>query len=336
MARAVRTVKPVRTAKPVWKRPHLFDRCHLHYNRQTMKVSIVIPTLNEEQLLPRLLETIQQQDFTDYEMIVADAGSRDTTRDIAKSAGATVVEGGLPGPGRNSGARAASGEYLFFLDADVQLPEGFLRNAVAELDERYFDLATCEIRPLSNLVIDSLVHRFINLSIRASLRVDPKAMGFCIFVTRRLFFRAGEFDETVRLGEDAEFVKRAAKIRPLHWLSSVYIEVSVRRFEKEGRLAHVKKGIRLNLHRAFKGEVRDDAIEYEFARYDEAPDEYRRKLVDRIENALLKLEKPAAIREESAHAKTREELKTIAEDLLRLFKHHHGESEPGKSGDKEK
>ncbi|MBN1685342.1 MAG: glycosyltransferase [Spirochaetales bacterium] len=297
-----------------------------------MKVSIVIPTLNEERLLPLLLDTIRQQDFQDYEIIVADAGSADSTRAIAREAGAVVVDGGLPGPGRNAGARAASGEYIFFLDADVQLPAGFLRNAVAELDERYLDLATCEIRPLSNFIIDRLVHRFINLSIRASLRVDPKAMGFCIFITRRLFSRAGGFDETVRLGEDAEFVKRAAKISPLHWLSSVHIDVSVRRFEKEGRLAHIKKGIRLNLHRAFIGEVRDDTIEYEFADYDDPPDEYRRKLVSRIENALLKLEKPAAIHEESVHAQTREELSKVAEDLKHLFKRHHGESETGKDG----
>jgi len=285
-----------------------------------MKVSIVIPTLNEERLLPRLLDSLREQDFSDYEVIVADAGSVDGTRGIARSFGAKLVDGGLPGPGRNAGAREAAGEYIFFFDADVELPAHFLKNAVDELDSRYLDLATCEIRPLSNFVIDRLVHRFINISIRATLRVDPKAMGFCIFVTRRLFHRIGGFDETVRVGEDAEFVKRAAKISPLHWLSSVHISVSVRRFEKEGRLAHIKKGIKLNLRRAFRGEVRDDAIDYEFARYDEGPDEYRIKLFRKIESALLRLEKRPTIKTSPEQDSTLEELENVTEDLARLFK----------------
>ncbi len=302
-----------------------------------MKISIVVPTLNEERLLPRLLDSIQRQRFSDYEVIIADAGSSDRTRAVAQSFGALVVEGGLPARGRNAGADAAAGEYIFFFDADVELPDGFLEQAVGELDERYLDLATCEIRPRSNYLIDVLVHRFINISIRATLRVDPKAMGFCIFITRRLFFRAGGFDETVRVGEDAEFVKRAAKISPLHWLSSVHINVSVRRFEKEGRLAHIKKGIKLNLHRAFKGEVRSDAIEYEFARYDEGPDEYRMKLVRRIENTLLKLEKRPEVPEEAQPTqeadRTPEELRRITEDLVQLFKSHTQNEVTDESGD---
>ncbi len=287
-----------------------------------MKVSIVIPTLNEEKLLPLLFDSIDKQSFKDYEIIVADAGSTDATRDIARARGATVVGGGLPGPGRNAGAAAAEGEYLSFFDADVQLPDGFLENAVRELEERYLDLATCEIRPISAYVLDRVVHRFINISIRASLRIDPKAMGFCIFVTRRLFNRVGGFDETIRVGEDAEFVKRAAKLSPLRWLSSVHINVSVRRFEKEGRLAHIKKGIKLNLHRAFRGEVRTDAIEYEFARYNERPDEYRRKLIRKIEQALLKLEKPEMGSSPDSEAHVKGALDGVTEDLKLFFKRH--------------
>ena len=260
------------------------------YNAR-MKVSIVVPTLNEERLLPTLLGSIVSQHYRSCEIIVADSGSVDDTRKVAANFGARVVEGGLPGAGRNAGARVALGEYIFFLDADVVLPESFIENAVSELDDRFIDLATCEIRPLSPHVLDSLVHKFINTSIRLTIRVDPRAMGFCIFVSRRLFERVGGFDETITIGEDAEFVKRASKLRSLHWLLSVHIEVSVRRFEKEGRLRSIKKGIRLQLHRAFRGEVRTDKIEYEYARYDSGPAEFGSRIVKRIEKALLKIEK---------------------------------------------
>ncbi|HYW82037.1 MAG TPA: glycosyltransferase, partial [Spirochaetia bacterium] len=54
-------------------------------------VSIVIPTFNEAAYLPRLLSSISAQDFRDREIIVADNGSRDGTRDVAKKHGARVV-----------------------------------------------------------------------------------------------------------------------------------------------------------------------------------------------------------------------------------------------------
>ncbi len=91
-----------------------------------MKLSIIIPTFNEESYLPHLLESIKRQDFSDYEVIVADAGSKDSTRDIAQEWGCKVVEGGLPSVGRNRGTEAASGEYLLFFDSDVFLTRDYL------------------------------------------------------------------------------------------------------------------------------------------------------------------------------------------------------------------
>src|SRR3989344_5642131 len=108
-----------------------------------MKISIVIPALNEEKCLPILLESIRKQDFRDYEIIVADANSTDRTADIARKYGAKVVAGGMPGPGRNKGARAAKGEFLYFFDSDVRFPKGFLRNTYEEMKKRGINLATC-------------------------------------------------------------------------------------------------------------------------------------------------------------------------------------------------
>ena len=86
-----------------------------------MRVSIVVPTKNEEAYLPILLASLRGQTFQDFEIIVADAHSTDRTREIALQAGAKVVDGGMPGPGRNRGAAVAQGEIIFFFDADVIL-----------------------------------------------------------------------------------------------------------------------------------------------------------------------------------------------------------------------
>ena len=256
-----------------------------------MKISIIIPALNEEAMLPRLLDSIKAQDFKDYEIIVSDAHSRDRTREIALEYGCRVVDGGLPAAGRNAGAAVAQGEFLFFLDADVVLPQGFIRNVYHEMQDRYFDLATCEIRPLSDYRLDRVLHRMINLGVILNLRTDPKALGFCIFVTKRLFQRVGGFDETVLVAEDNNFVKRASEFRGLRYLSSAYILVSIRRFEKEGRFAYMKKGIKLNLYRTFKGEIRsDDVIEYEFDAFDKPENPKDTDFLNWIEKRLIKIE----------------------------------------------
>ena len=257
-----------------------------------MKVSIIIPALNEEKMLPNLLDSIKQQDFAEYEVIVADAGSKDRTREIAAQYGCRVVDGGLPAVGRNAGAAAAQGDFLFFLDADVVIPHGFIRNVHDEMQDRYFDLATCEIRPLSEYRLDRVLHRMINLAVVLNLRIDPKAFGFCIFVTKRLFRRVGGFDETIYVAEDNDFVKRASAFRLLNYLSSAYIMVSIRRFEKEGRFAYMNKGIKLNLYRTFRGEIRsEEVVKYEFDKFDKPDDEEDTDFLDWIEERMLRIEK---------------------------------------------
>jgi len=261
-----------------------------------MKVSIVIPTLNEEKTLPGLLDSIKIQEFDDYEVIIADAHSTDRTREIALSYGCRVVDGGLPAVGRNAGAAAANGEFLFFLDADVILPPGFIRNVYDEMQDRYIDLATCEIKPLSDYRLDQVIHRMMNLAVLLNLWLDPKAFGFCIFVTKRLFNRTGGFDETVYVAEDNDFVKRASSFRTLRYLTSACIMVSIRRFEKEGRFAYMKKGIKLNLYRAFKGEIRnDEVVKYEFGAFDKIDNELDSNLLDKIEKQLLRIEENSKI-----------------------------------------
>jgi len=243
-------------------------------------------------MLPKLLDSIKTQDFDDYEIIIADARSTDKTREIAESYGCRVVDGGLPAAGRNAGAAAAKGEFYFFLDADVILPKGFIHNVYNEMQDRYIDLATCEIKPLSDYRLDRVIHRLMNLAVLLNLWLDPKAFGFCIFVTRRLFERVGGFDETIYVAEDNDFVKRASLYRTLRYLTSAYIMVSIRRFEKEGRFAYMKKGIKLNLYRAFRGEIRsDEVVKYEFGAFDKIDNELDSGFLDKIEKELLRIEK---------------------------------------------
>src|SRR3989338_2350043 len=120
-------------------------------------ISIIIPTLNEEKYLPKLLDSIKNQNFSDYELIVADFNSKDRTREIARRYGCKIVLGGIPGVARNNGSRVAKGEYLLFLDADVILPKHFLYKFVNEFDRKFADIATCGFKYDGNKRIDKLL-----------------------------------------------------------------------------------------------------------------------------------------------------------------------------------
>jgi glycosyltransferase involved in cell wall biosynthesis len=93
-----------------------------------MKLSIIIPTLNEEKVLGKLLKNLLEIREFEYEIIISDGKSTDRTIQIAKSFGAKVVENltgqrQTIGEGRNVGAAEAAGDYFIFLDADVYIPE---------------------------------------------------------------------------------------------------------------------------------------------------------------------------------------------------------------------
>lgn len=232
-----------------------------------MEFSIIIPTLNEEVLLPNLLSDLQAQTFQNFEVIVADAGSRDQTVEIAKSLGARVISGGLPAVGRNRGAQESQGNFLVFLDADTRVAPDFLQNVHAELEDRFLDLATCEIEPISQNPLDGLLHDFTNLAIKIGQFADPHAPGFCIIISRRLFRRVGGFNESLKLAEDHDLVKRASQFRPLRVLNSVKVHVSVRRLEKEGRVKLISKYVAVELYRILLGEIKTDIFKYEFGNF---------------------------------------------------------------------
>jgi glycosyltransferase involved in cell wall biosynthesis len=87
-----------------------------------MLFSVVIPTYNRAHLLARTLESVWQQRFTDYEVVVVDDGSTDGTQEYLRTFGdrIRVVRQANSGPGaaRNIGVLAARGEYVALLDSD--------------------------------------------------------------------------------------------------------------------------------------------------------------------------------------------------------------------------
>lgn len=96
-----------------------------------MRISVVIPALNEAESIGKVLEAIDRQQAS--EILVADGGSTDRTVEIARASGAQVVQEARQGYGRAcaSGIEAASGEIVVFLDADGADDPTFLAKLAA-------------------------------------------------------------------------------------------------------------------------------------------------------------------------------------------------------------
>ncbi len=120
----------------LWKVP-LIGRSKVSDPQATpMTVSVIIPARNEEHRLSPLLKSLAGQDYRPLEILVVDDHSSDGTARVARQGGATVVAAaeiseGWIGKTRAcwSGAQAASGDILVFLDADTRLdhPDSFCR-----------------------------------------------------------------------------------------------------------------------------------------------------------------------------------------------------------------
>jgi rSAM/selenodomain-associated transferase 2 len=193
------------------------------------RISVVIPCLNEAAICVRRLKALQHLRREGHELILVDGGSGDDTVALSRP----LVDRMLSSePGRaaqmNLGARAATGEVLWFLHLDTKLPDGaseqVTREAVDGSGWGRFD-----VRLSGTSVMFRIIERMMNLRSRLTGMVTGD-QG--MFVRRDLFVRVGGFPE-IALMEDLAISKRLKGIsRPFCLRSRVV--ASSRRWERDG------------------------------------------------------------------------------------------------------
>ncbi|MBK5966561.1 glycosyl transferase [Thiocystis minor] len=194
-----------------------------------MRLSIVIPTLNEADHIGALLTDLAPLRATGHEVILVDGGSTDATWSLAASGVDRVLESPH---GRavqmNAGARVASGEFLWFLHADTRVPPGApeLLLATCKAGARWgrFDVRLSVRHPLLRLV-----ERAMNLRSRLT-GIATGDQG--IFVTRDTFAQIGGFPD-LPLMEDIALSKRLRRIARPACLRPPLL-TSSRRWESRG------------------------------------------------------------------------------------------------------
>jgi glycosyltransferase involved in cell wall biosynthesis len=200
-----------------------------------VRVSVVIPALNEERHLGQLLSDIQRQSRRPDEVIVVDAGSCDATVRIAKHSLATVLHGEPPvARGRNLGGYSAKGDLIFFLDADTRLPKTFLEDFVCEVECRGLDIACPRDLPFGSTPTIGAIHAFWNVVLKVSERTLPSGAGHCIALRNKVFRESRGFDPSLKF-DDIELVRRLSKGRRFG-IVATSVFVSDRRYREGGVL----------------------------------------------------------------------------------------------------
>jgi len=172
-------------------------------------ISIIIPTYNEEAGIKETIQRIREYDEMNLikEIIIADGGSTDNTKEIAKNEGAKVVISPVKGRGAqmNYGASSATGEVLYFLHADTIPPRNFSADIANAVSKGF--TSGCY-----RLSFDHQ-HWFLKANCWFT-RFDVNAVRFgdqSLFVTKEVFEKSGGFREDLLMMEDQEIISRIKK-----------------------------------------------------------------------------------------------------------------------------
>jgi len=194
----------------------------------TSNISIIVPTLNEAENLPKLLPAAKLV----KELIIVDGGSTDDTVNIAKELGFRLIEetgAGCRGKQLNIGASKASGSLLLFLHADTLLPLEFPAAVKTCLANPENILGCFHLQVENSGILLKIVLAFTNIrSIFMQLPYGDQSL----FVRKQDFIELGGFPETPIM-EDYIFVKRAKKKGKIITLKQS-VTTSARRWQRLG------------------------------------------------------------------------------------------------------
>lgn len=245
----------------------------------TLELSIIIPTLNEEDYIQILLGDVLKSSIaaSSYEIIVADSGSTDATEQkvneikkqypkssirftIAPKKGVSIA--------RNTGAALATGEYLVFLDADSRITPDFLSHNLAEMQSRKLQAAACYLVPDSGRFLDKVLLAILNFGMRLFQHTaKPIALGAAIWANKILHDKISGFDSTLSFGEDMEYVTVAKRNGRFGMVNSKPAIYCMRRAGHEGHWLLVSKTFHCFIYHLFHYSMKGIGVTYQFGMY---------------------------------------------------------------------
>jgi glycosyltransferase involved in cell wall biosynthesis len=204
------------------------------------ELTIVIPAKNEAKLIPRLLNSLTNQDYSkmpNTRVLVADANSTDGTPEVVKQfrdrLQIRMIPGGLPSFGRNAGAGLAATPYVLFLDADIELASpSLIRRALELAQSKKLHCVTTNILCRDGGFSDRLLYAGNDCFQHLSRWHRPFSTGMFMLFDKQRFDELGGFDVRIQFAEDYHLSKQVARNRFGIVRGGVF--TTNRRFQKMG------------------------------------------------------------------------------------------------------
>lgn len=207
-------------------------------------VSVIIPTMNEEQSVGQVIEEVRDAlGDSPFEIVVVDTNSVDRTKEIAASLGAVVVDEPRRGYGRayKTGFEQAKGEIVATLDADMTYPAGKIPELIDELTGNALDFITTNRFASMEKGAMSAKHRLGNWVLSAAarllfrVRVKDSQSGMWVF-------RRGILDK-LELESDGMALSEEIKIEAFRKVRAIEVPITYRVRVGEVKLSSWKDGL---------------------------------------------------------------------------------------------
>lgn len=262
--------------------------------------SVIVPTLNEEKYIPRLLRSLTKQTYNNFETIVVDGGSEDRT-----AAKVNQFSGKLPqlsflvsdkrnaAHQRNAGALQARGTYYIFLDADVVVPPEYLEGIHYAIVSKKYTFMTTWCEPDSRVSSERMLVMFYNLYIEIAKSINLDfAGGWNTIIHRDIFRKVKGFNENLTAMDDNEFSRKVAEAgHEIAILKEPVLAYSLRRFRSEGTLQTLQKYVSLNMQFFLKGPIPKHLTNYQMGGHIHKEGRRSKWQLRRAEKYLKTLEK---------------------------------------------
>ncbi len=239
--------------------------------KDSLFFSIIIPTLNEEKFLPKLLTDLKNQKEKNFEVIVTDGKSFDNTKE--KSLAYTdyfsikfyTCDKKNVSYQRNFGANVSNCRYLIFLDADSRVNSTFTKSLKKFILQNggLVVMPYCEPDEKDPQIqfLFKMANAFTEF---AQIIGNPVSRVGCMIWERSFFLLLGGFNDKLFINEDYDIVKRAYKWGvKSKFVNNIKIKYSLRRMRREGRLKYFYKSVFSTVHDYMNDGVKKKIFEYE-------------------------------------------------------------------------
>jgi glycosyltransferase involved in cell wall biosynthesis len=210
-----------------------------------LTISIIIPVYNGGEQFRRCLLSLARTVPAPHEVIVVADGDTDGSWLVAKQLGAKIIripqsEG--PAKARNIGARAARGDILFFVDADVEIYPDTI-NQVAIAFEQNPNLGALigsyDDAPGASNFLSQYKNLFHHYTHQNSLETASTFWGACGAIRRHIFFHVGGFDESYRL-PCVEDIELGYRLKQAGYKIKLFPTIQVKHLKRWGIISLIK------------------------------------------------------------------------------------------------